>query len=273
LLRRMLRFISPLNLSDPKSDQFTPRRCRSYHDIIRFAHEKAVEYFLEGQVASNRKSPHYRKVKMAIPLDLVAIDLGGGLRVEGPGSVCTVEEIACAPLHALLEGLNAPGAWSTEPAGMDLGSFMSSALGPSVLAAPPEGQGRNLAIVSDCYLNLNLHLGYHFNQVDAYVSEVRNDNYVYFRFAGGLTESVRRERRAKAISIALERQDFVVETRADFVIARLKKFERETMLKRMRMLGLLIGFTRQLDVRMRADSMIGQSVDEFMEQLYTLEQA
>ncbi len=273
LLRRMLRYISPLNLTDPKSDQFTPRRCRSYHDIIRFAHEKAVEYFLEGQVASSRKSPHWRKVRMEVPIDLVAIDLGGGLAEAEPGATCTPEQIVCAPLHALLEGLNAPGAWSTEPAGMDLGSFMSSALGPSVLSAPPEGQGRNLAIVSDCYLNLNLHLGYHFNQVDAYVSEVRNDNYVYFRFAGGLTESARRERRAKAISIALERQDFVVETRADFVIARLKKFERDTMLRRMRMLGLLIGFTRQMDVRMRADSMIGRCVDEFMEQLYTLEQA
>ncbi len=272
LLRRILHHIAPLNLDNPKSDRFRARSCRTYHDIIRFAHEKAVEHFLEGRVATGRKNPHSRRVKMDVPIDLIAIDIGGGLAVSGPGKSCTRDEVSCAPLRALLAGLNAPGAWSTEPAGMDLDSFLASATGPSLLSAPTERTGRNLAIISDCYLNLNLHLGYHFNQVDAYVSETRNDNYAYFRFAGGLTDAIRRARRAKAISIALERQDFVVETRGDFLIARLKKFERDTMLLRMQMLGLLIGFTRQMDVRMRGDSMIDHVVNELTEALNSYNQ-
>jgi len=72
---------------------------------------------------------------MAVPLDLAVIDLGGGLEVEGDDPRCTIDQIRCIPLGALLEGLNAPGAWSTEPADMDLGSFLSSAMGPSVLWA------------------------------------------------------------------------------------------------------------------------------------------
>ena len=269
ILRRMLKRISPLNLTDPKAQNFTPRNCETYHDIIRFAHEKAVEHLggMQG-LGSVRKQRSCRRVDMAVPLDLMVIDIGGGLSVNGESSACAMEELTCMPLMALLEALNSPGVWSTEPAGMDFGSFMSSAMGPSMLSAPQsKAIAGNLAIVSDHYLNLNLHLGYHFNQVDSYISDVRNDNYIYFRFMGGLTDITRRSRRAKMISIILERQDFVVDNKGDLVIARLKKFGQEIMLKRMRMIGLLIGFTRQLDVRMRQDFMIAKGVDMFMETL------
>jgi pyruvate,water dikinase len=273
ILRRMLKRISPLNLKDPRATNFAPRFCETYHDIIRFAHEKAVEYLLEEHgIGSTRRNPNCKTVDMTVPLGLTVIDIGGGLEVEGENRRCVAEQISCIPLKALLEGLNAPGAWSTEPTDVDLGSLVSSATGPSVLSASQHGTpGRNLAVVSDHYLNLNLHLGYHFNQVDSYISEVRNDNYIYFRFAGGLTDIARRSRRAKMISIILERQDFLVDAKGDSVVGRLKKFDRETMLGRMRMLGLLIGFTRQMDVRMREDSMIAKGVDEFMETLYNSE--
>ncbi len=46
-LRRMLRWIAPLNLSDPQSPEFAPAFCSSYHDVIRFAHEKAVSSLME----------------------------------------------------------------------------------------------------------------------------------------------------------------------------------------------------------------------------------
>ena len=48
--------------------------------------------------------------------------------------------------------------------------------------------GRNLAVVSREYMNLNLHLGYHFVLVDAYVGDVPADNSLYFRFLGGVTD-------------------------------------------------------------------------------------
>jgi pyruvate,water dikinase len=269
VLRRLLKQVAPLNLKDPQAKNFTPRHCRTYHDIIRFAHEKGVEYFLEGhEISAAPGGLHSKTVDMAVPLGLAVIDIGGGLQAAKKPS-CSLAQIRCIPLKALLEGLNTPGAWSTEPTDMDLGSFISSALGRPVPSAPQDGlPRRNLAVVSDHYLNLNLNLGYHFNQVDSYISEVRNDNYVHFRFVGGLTDIARRSRRAKMISIILERQDFIVDTKGDFIVARLKKFEQPTMLQKMKMLGLLIGFTRQMDVRMRGDSLIAKGVDEFMEFLY-----
>ena len=43
LLRRVLKKITPLNLVDPHDKNFRPSACKSFHDITRFIHEKAVE--------------------------------------------------------------------------------------------------------------------------------------------------------------------------------------------------------------------------------------
>ncbi len=43
LLRRVLKKITPLNLVDPHAKDFSPPACRTFHDITRFVHEKAVE--------------------------------------------------------------------------------------------------------------------------------------------------------------------------------------------------------------------------------------
>lgn len=270
LLRRMLKNMTPLNLRNPRDKNFSPKHCETYHDIIRFAHEKAVENLAEGhRVGTEKSSPYCKKVIMNVPLDQVVIDISGGELLEACGTECHINEIGCEPLRHLLEGITAPGAWSSKPADMDFESFMSSVTSRPVLeTTQTRAPARNLAIVSEHYLNMNLYLGYHFNQVDAYVSDVRNDNYIYFRFSGGVTNITRRSRRARMISIILEKQDFVVDTQGDFIVARLKKFERKIMLERLKMIGCLIGFTRQMDVQMRSDSMIEKGVEEFMESIY-----
>ena len=43
VLERALQHITPLNLLDPRAENFRPEACRTYHDITRFAHEKAME--------------------------------------------------------------------------------------------------------------------------------------------------------------------------------------------------------------------------------------
>lgn len=267
ILSRMLRHISPLHVKNPQHSRFQPRYCTTYHDIIRFAHEKAVLYFFDGHDLVSPKNAHYvRPLELSVPIDLKVIDIGKGLLpVRGNDRVCQMSDLNCDGLRALVKGLSAPGAWSTDAAGMDFESFMSSMTRYSVVnESLSRGPRPNLAIISNTYLNLNLHLGYHFNQVDSYVSDTRNDNYIYFRFEGGVTDLGRRERRAEMISIILKKHDFLVDKKRDFVVARLKKFDRPMMLERLRMIGYLIGFSRQMDVRMKDDSMIQKGVDAFM---------
>jgi pyruvate,water dikinase len=130
--------------------------------------------------------------------------------------------------------------------------------------ASPEEVGRNLVVVLKNYMNINMRLGYHFNIIDAYISDVINDNYIYFRFLGGVTEFIRRSRRARFIATVLEHFDFRVEVHGDLVVGRLKKLSRDRMAIRMRMLGGLVGYTRQLDARMHTDEDIRTHAQAFI---------
>jgi pyruvate,water dikinase len=270
MLRRLLNKVAPLSLNDAQSPHFRASNCKTYHDIIRFAHEKAVLCLTEGAYLDiSRGAGLARPLELDVPLDLILLDLGGGLRLPNDGSPTRLHHVASAPLLPLLDGLLTPGVWSRAPVEMDLDGFMSSAIRGSGLAgtlAPAVQQ--NLAIISSCYLHLNLKLGYHFNIVDCYLTETSNDNFIYFRFAGGVTEVVRRTRRALLLSSILEKFHFVVERKEDLVVGRIKKISAPEMRERLRMIGRLIGFTRQLDIFLRDDTSVEYCIKQFMEGKY-----
>ncbi len=274
-LRRMLRKIAPLNLRDPTSSNFSADNCATYHDIIRFAHEKAVQELAEGySVRPSGSTQYVRRLQLPVPLDLLVIDLGGALRaVEGTRTM-TPDCVVSRPLRALVDGLLTDGVWTTEPVAMDRQAFMASATRSAPLTGPaalrPE---QNLAIVSTEYLNLNLRLGYHFNIVDCYVSDKRSENYIYFRFVGGVTELARRSRRADLLKKILEKHGFVVECSGDLVVGRLRKATLETMVAQLTMIGRLIGFTRQLDVFLNSEQVVERYVNGFLEGRYDLSKA
>jgi pyruvate,water dikinase len=165
-------------------------------------------------------------------------------------------------MKAFLEGLTAPGMWSTAPMSVDFGSFMSS-LTRTYSDSTTRFSGRNLAVLSAEYLDLNLRLGYHFNIIDAYIAEKQNDNYAYFRFLGGVTDVTRRSRRARFIGEVLERFNFRVEIRGDLVVGRIKKLDPAAMYEKVKMLGCLVAYTRQLDVQMHSDENIADHVTDF----------
>jgi len=265
LLRRILKKIAPLHLTDHQTKEFSPSQCTTYHDIIRFAHEMAIREISEG-ISSNQEEKTYagKQLKLPIPLDLLLIDIGDGLSPDIQGTFIEPMKILCSPLRILVETLIIPGVWQSEPVDMDLRGFMSSFTRTIPLDIPGSTKiDYNLAIISKDYLNLSLRLGYHFNMVDCYLSDNRNDNYIYFRFLGGVTEITRRSRRAKLISFILEKSDFTVESKGDLVIARTKKMGRQEMEESLRIIGRLIGFTRQLDVLLRTDDSIEKYVDLF----------
>lgn len=267
LLRRVLKKIMPLNLVDPHDKNFTPRSCRSFHDITRFVHEKAVEELVDHNYHLHlHKEVASKKLKLDIPLDLIIIDINRGLReaADEDAAGVTLDQIRSIPMGAFLDGLCSPGTWSREPMSVDFKSFMSSLTRTfSAHLVDPQQVGQNLAVISENYANISLRLGYHFNMIDAYIGEHLNDNYAYFRFLGGVTGPLRRSRRAKLIYDTLARYDFNVDLRGDLVIGRVKKLRPALMKKKMYLLGQLVGFTRQLDVKMTSDQQVGKFAMEF----------
>ncbi len=268
LLRRILRKIEPLNLVDPNSPKFRPESCKTFHDITRFVHEKAVEAIIDLHYEGIDHSQSISaRMKWDIPLDLVVIDIGGGLDKESlrRGAV-RPENILSIPMQKLMQGLRCPGAWDNDPMSVDVSSFMSSLTRTfSAEYTDPKKVGQNLAVLSKHYVNLSLRLGYHFTMVDSYVSRNIIENYIYFRFFGGVTDLKRRSRRAKLISDILSFYDFRVENHGDLVVARLKRFGQEDILRRLYLVGILIGFTRQLDVLMVSDEHVSQYEKKIIE--------
>ncbi len=267
LLRRILKKIEPLNLFDPNEDNFTPQGCRTYHDLTRFVHEKAVETIIN----LNFYHAHHRDTQAGqllweYPLDLILIDVGGGIE-GGHEEGIRPEQISSVPMQELLRGMSFPGIWDMSPMKVDFTSFMSSLTRTAPTRnTSPEDVGRNLAVISTEYTNINFRLGYHFTVIDAYISDSVLDNHIYFRFSGGVTETTRRSRRTRLLSEILSHYDFLCELHGDIIVARLKRMDRESMLKRLFLLGLLVGFTRQLDVKMINDT----KINEYFEQIKTI---
>lgn len=264
LLRRVLRKVEPLHLLDPSEGNFVPGACTSLHDITRFIHEKAVETLLDFHFyARNAPVGGTARLAWSIPLDLDILDVGGGLRA-GAGGTVHVDDVESAPMLAILRGLAIPGAWDIEPVSVDLGGFMSSltrTLAPEL--ATPKHLGRNLAVVSAEYANISLRLGYHFTMVDAYVADRSEDNTIYFRFFGGATGDARRGRRVRFLRKILAEHDFRVEMHGDFAAGRLKKLSAAEMFDRLVLLGVLIGYTRQLDALLVDESKIEDTIRRF----------
>lgn len=265
LLRRVLKKIEPLFLIEPTDRNFTPAGCRTFHDIIRFVHEKAVEELINLHF-NRRHEPASVSgtLRWELPLDMVLIDIGGGLASPPRRGRIEVGEIVSLPMQAMLEGLATPGAWDNEPLSVDLGSFMASLTRTFAAEhASPKYAGQNLAVISKEYANISFRLGYHFSMIDAYVSDNFNDNYVYFRFVGGVTDAVRRSRRANLLKNILSENDFLVEVHGDLVVARIKKLAAADILDKIRLLGRLVGYTRQLDVQLVSDRHIRRYVTGF----------
>ena len=244
--RASLAHVTPLNLTDPRSPGFKASKCRTLHDILRFAHEMAVEeMFLAGSLAS-KGTRRALRLKSALPVDFFFIDLGGGLGALPEGGQVTPEAFACRPLIPLWRGMvQAP--WRTDAAA-DAGE-MASLFANTMTARDvlEQAASPNFVIVSDTYLNLSFRLGYHFSRVDAYLSDRAEDNYASFLFHGGAANLAGKTRRIRFLAGALVAAGFQVHHREDALFARTGHAQPADMDRRLEDLGRLLVITRQAD--------------------------
>jgi pyruvate,water dikinase len=274
-LRRLLKKISPLSLTDPKAANFTAKGCRTLHDIMRFVHEKAFQALAQaGKDPRSFLRRGGRRLRSHIPLDLLIIDIGGGLSGEvGNDPYVDPEQITSAPMKALWEGLSLPNVWNMEPVAVDFRGLMSSLTRTqSAQVLGDNLPGVNLAVVGNDYVNLSMPLGYHFAAIEASIGASAENNYISFRFVGGVTDITRRSRRATLLMTILEKAQFKVKVNGDLVVARAINLTFEQINDHLRLIGRLIGFTRQLDVLLKNDEDIDTYIEKFMDYVQEPEQ-
>jgi len=266
LLRRILNSVARLHLVDPLMDQFTPENCRTYHDLLRYIHESAVITLVNMGKDERSLLRHNlaRRLELPVPAGIMVIDIGGGLSPEAPSDRVPFSALTSIPFRAILHGMLYPGVWhrATMPVGFH--DLMSSMLSVPTDALEGQYTGHNIAVVSRNYVNLCFRFGYHFNIIDAHCDERERDNHIYFRFLGGATDLTKRSRRARMIAEILTAFDFNVRTRGDLVIARAGNMLQSEMERVLDILGRLVGFTRQLDVRLDSEAAVDYYVDAFL---------
>ena len=270
-LENVLNSAAPLNLTNPRDSSFRPANCRTLHDIMRFCHEESINHMFAFNDTQTFRKGEVFLLKIAVPLRIFVVDLGGGLnRPESGKREVEEEEVVSVPLQALIQGMTTEGVrWAGHiPLGFKslVSVFANTLYDP--LKSERELGARSYAIVSPNYVNFSSRLGYHFSTLDAYCGEETNSNYISFRFKGGAASPEKRKRRAEFIARVLEHHDFWVNQKEDLVNANFKKFTMPETLEQLMMLGRLMGCARQLDVAMETPEHVNHFVDLFSKGQY-----
>jgi hypothetical protein len=168
-----------------------------------------------------------------------------------------MDDVISKPFLAFLRGLSLKEVWDRDPGSLGIREIISGLDRTfAAIMEPPEFSGRNHAIVAENYMNVGLRLGYHYSVIDSYLSGNVNQNYVYFRFAGGFADENRRRRRADLIRTILEQLSFKVTVKGDLVLGKLKLAGNIEVISALRVLGELTGFTRQIDLSMDSENKV-----------------
>jgi pyruvate,water dikinase len=263
-LARLVPLVAGLSLTDPSSPDFTPSKVRSLHDIVRFAHEKAVTEMFSLVGESGRGLASAKRLRSHLPLAMYILDLGGGVfESSAADKELRPDQIKCAPLWALWSGLAAEDApWPAGPPITDDTALDRTSAG---IFLNDSKHLASYAVISDTYAHLMLRFGYHFTVVDALCGPQEDQNYVNFRFKGGGAGFDQRTLRLSCVRRVLTHFGFVVRAAGDLLDASLTRIPEQTAQKRLAMLGCLLAATRMLDMRLATDAEADAWVAEFLE--------
>lgn len=263
-LGAILEKISPLNLTDPAADTFTPKHCRTIHDVIRYLHEKSIDelFSLSGKAHAQR----YPSVELAadIPLRIRIIDLGGGLEA-GLTDCDTIspDQVRSIPLQALWRGLTHPGLDWTSAVNFNLRN-LAGLMTTGGMGELERGVGRHsYALVAGDYLNLNAKFGYHFANLDVLCAREGVSNHVTFQFSGGAGSYYGKSLRVLLLSKILKKLEFSTELKGDFLSASLKGFDAPVVQDKLDQLGRLLACSRLLDVALTGEEDVRRLTKNF----------
>jgi pyruvate,water dikinase len=263
-LEKVLKWIVPLNVTDPDSEYFKPENCMTYHDITCFSHEMAMRQMFSVGEAEEEEGIMTIALSAGIPIDICILDIDGGVKENVRKAL--VEDILSIPFSALLRGMKTmqwPG-----PPPVDAKGFLGMLAHASSV---PEDQlqetaKKSFAVISENYMNFSIRLGYHFSMIESYAGANINDNYIKFFFKGGGAALDRRLRRVRLIREILKVMGFKVNVNEDVVNAVLTKYKQSTIEDKLAVMGKLTAYTKQLDMAMFNDAVTNMYIEQFIKE-------
>jgi len=257
-------FFQTLHANDfPNAGPFPRKELLSLPDLLDYGHELAIEGMFD---LLDRYDPSWgkaKKVQSGLPINLHVMDLDGGISEETDKKLLPREKILSRPMQALFRGMVYPGITWSGPIGVNLKGLMVI-MAQSSSRPEEDFWDKTYALLSRDYMNYNSRLGYHYNSVEAYVSEVPENNHIRFMFKGGAADDIRRARRARFIGAVLENMDFEVVVQKDLVEARLLRKAGSLMEHQLDLIGRLMGCVRQRDMVMNNESIVSWHIEAFL---------
>jgi pyruvate,water dikinase len=263
LHRRMRDFldkVAPLNLTDPQDPSFAPSGCQTIHDIIRFAHEKVVKEMF-GLSEDAAEGVISAQMTTGIPLVLHLVDLGGGLRAGL--TTCdeiTADHLESLPMKAIWKGFSHPGITWKGTVALNVQNFMNL-MAQGTMTGQPGGD--SYAILSKEYLNLSAKFGYHFANLDAFLSDTPDQNYISLQFAGGAGTYYGKSLRLTFLGTVLHRLGFKVTVTGDLLEGSLTGFDSSSMENTLDQVGRLLASSRLLDMGIGNEAAMNRMIEGF----------
>ncbi len=266
LLNKVLNKIAPLNLLHPDDPDFTPENCRTFHDITRFVHQRAMEEMFSLGKNIKNKDQVALKLKSDIPLQVQIIYIDQDLsRFKGKRLVKD-DEIASVPMQAFWNGIKAQG-WPAHTPPADFKGFMSVMTTSASTSTRGEFSETSFAVLSNEYMILSLRLGYHFTTVEAMCTNMAGNNYVRYQCKGGGASIERRSRRIRLFRELLSTMGFEHSGKGDFIDSKLAYQNPRTIMDNLSLLGRITMVTKQLDMALSNDSITNWYIKDFKEKL------
>jgi pyruvate, water dikinase len=263
-LRNSLPALTHLNLIDSNSSDFSLKNCCSYHDIIRYVHQKAVNAMFDSSSSADRSGLGVR-LKSEIPLVIEVINLDEGTDFLNKKHV-TEKDIHSAPFQSFWSGAIKAG-WMPPPAS-DLKSMMSVVATDMTNQKTDSLAEKSYAVVSRDYMVLSLRMGYHFSTISSICSDNTNRNFIKMTFKEGGASIEKRIRRIKLITDLLTKIGFSASSKGDFFSAFIEYTDLKRTEDMLFKLGQITMLTKQLDVALSDDEDVQDYTEEFSEILF-----
>jgi pyruvate,water dikinase len=237
--------------------------CQSVHDVIRFAHEMAIQAMFDiGDRLLHSPIGGVKRLVCPPPIYVHVVDLGNGLAPHS-GEAVTPEQVLSAPFQALWRGLSDP---SFEPERTERSGPFAAVLSNTMVTSGSRELGSpNYACLTDCYLNMSSRQAYHFTVVDSFLSDSANANHISIRLRGGGAASWQRGLRVQFAAEVLRLHHFTVSTRGDLLTGWVRGVDRATGEAELATVGHLLRYLSRLDMWMTDPSQVRRYFDAFVE--------